>query len=84
MGNKTPYNSKALESGFFVDHESKSGKRLLQAIRSNSVEHFNKALELAREEFIKPTTSKSNDAEYEEMVRGIIKYLTRTYDIGKY
>lgn len=83
MGNRTPYNSKALESGFFVEYENKSGKKLLQAIRSNSTEHFYKAMEIAREEFVKPTTSSSNDAEYEEMVRNMIKYLTRMYDIGK-
>ena len=68
---------------FFHDYEHKQGTLLVPAIKRNSVEDLEKALEVARKEFARPKTTGFNKAQYEEMVTKMLDYLTQTYDIGE-
>lgn len=75
--NEAPVNGGVLQS-----YENKSAKKLLDAIKRDSSKHILIAIESAKVEFIKPTKKAANQAEYDEMVLGMMKYLTRKYDIG--
>jgi len=63
--------------------EHKSGKMLCAAIRKNTKEAIDDAVEFARREFIKPhTKGVSNQSDFDDMNRGLITYLTQDTDIG--
>ena len=85
MGNSSsspPGQSKALDGCILQQYEHKNGKKLIAAIKLNSALRTRQAIEEARVEFIRPTKKTSNEAEYDEMINGMIKYLTQGYNVG--
>lgn len=68
----------------FHEFENRSGKMLVRAIKANSKQAVDEAVEYARREFIKPRTrGVSNDADYNDMNEGLTRYLTQDTDIGE-
>jgi hypothetical protein len=56
---------------------------LVRAIKANSKEKVDEAVEFARREFIKPRRAgNANPAEFEDMTRGLLNYLQQDTDIG--
>ncbi len=82
MGNSESSPTAPNAMKFFHDYEHKQGTLLVPAIKRNSVEDLEKALEVARKEFARPKTTGFNKAQYEEMVTKMLDYLTQAYDIG--
>ena len=67
----------------FHSFEHRTGRLLVAAIRKNSKEAIDEAVDFARKEFVKPHSSGvSNDKNFEEMTAGLISYLTQDTDIG--
>lgn len=64
--------------------ESVSGKKLLAAIRVNSPAAVKDAIETARKEFTQPISrTTANASAYDDMLKQLIKYLTKEYDYGE-
>jgi hypothetical protein len=67
----------------FQSFEHRSGKLLVQAIKVNSKEKVDEAVEYARREFVKPRTrGVPNPSEFEDMTRGLLSYLQQDTDVG--
>jgi hypothetical protein len=79
MGNKVTHSSL---TGVFSEFEHLSGRMLLEAIRKDSAEKTQEAIDLAKSEFSKPVSLNTNQADYDEMIEYMSKYLTKQYDIG--
>jgi hypothetical protein len=66
----------------FKDYECTTGKLLLRAIGANSEMLVKQAIEVAKNELIKPNLKKNHADDYEEMQEKIKLYLTQKYDVG--
>eukprot|EP01035_Chromulina_nebulosa_P021707 gene21707-28091_t len=83
MGNGDSSESKAYKGGILQEYERNSHKKLLAAIKGNSYESTLQAIEYCRLEFVKPTQKASNKAEYDDLILGMIKYLSFPIDVGE-
>jgi hypothetical protein len=67
----------------FQSFEHRSGKMLVKAIKANSKEKVDEAVEFARREFVKPRTKGvANPSEFDDMTRGLLNYLQQDTDVG--
>lgn len=81
MGNKpTPYLPEMLKK----DYEYQTGQRLIRAIKANSRSQLQDAVDCARNEIQlhSKNVKIAHDKDYEDMVKKMIAYLTRGYDVG--
>ena len=63
--------------------EYKTGKMLVAAIKKDSKEAIDEAVEFARKELIKPRRSGvSNSTDFDDMNEGLVRYLTQDTDVG--
>lgn len=67
----------------FKDYEHRSGKRLIAAVRANSREDTEAAIEFTRHEFTKPmSSSTANASDYDLMHKRMEQYLLGPKDVG--
>jgi len=68
----------------FQNYEHRQGTKLLAAIREDSKEGIDEAVEFARQECIKAKTSTSTSAsnDFDLMIDKMTTYLTQQYDVG--
>lgn len=79
MGNTaTP----AIPEMLLKDYEHKTAQRLIRGIKANSRRQMEEAYDAARKELLTANTKLAHDKEYEIMVKSMIAYLTRGYDVG--
>lgn len=79
MGNSaTPSIPAALKR----DYEYLTGQKLIRAIKANSRPQLADCVDLARKELKSNNVKLAHDKEYEYMVKQMILYLTRGYDVG--
>jgi hypothetical protein len=77
MGNEMPTPT------IFKEYEHRSGKRLIAAVRANSREAVDAAVEFTRHEFTKPlNSSTANASDYETMQQRMEQYLLGPKDVG--
>lgn len=79
MGNSaTP----AIPEMLMKDYEHKTAQRLIRGIKANSRRQMEEAFDAARKELLSNNTKLAHDKEYEIMVKTMISYLTKGYDVG--
>lgn len=79
MGN-TP--TPAIPEMFVKDYEHKTAQRLIRGIKANSRRQMEESYDCARKELLSNNTKTAHDKEYEFMVKSMITYLTRGYEVG--
>lgn len=79
MGN-TP--TPAIPEMLLKDYEHKTAQRLIRGIKANSRRQLEEAFDSARKELLSNNTKLAHDKEFENMVKNMIAYLTRGYDVG--
>lgn len=79
MGN-TP--TPAIPEMLLKDYEHKTAQRLIRGIKANSRRQMEESYDAARKELLTANTKVAHDKEYEIMVKSMIAYLTRGYDVG--
>lgn len=80
MGNApTPH----LPEMLVKDYEHQTAERLIRGIKANSRRQMDEAFELARKELLTTNSKLAHDKEYEIMVKKMVAYLTRGYDVGE-
>ena len=78
MGNK-----QGIPSTIFKEYEHKSGRRLISAIKNNSRQETEDAIEFCRHEFTKPLSgTTANASDYDTMHKRLEQYLLSPKDIG--
>lgn len=65
------------------DYEHKTAQRLIRGIKANSRRQMEDAYDSARKELLSSNTKLAHDKEFEIMVKAMLSYLTRGYDVGE-
>lgn len=79
MGNKLGRATDQL----FKEYECNTGQKLFRGIKANSKVQIEMAIEEARHDWMSSSIKKSPEQDFEEMTKKVLKYLTRTYDVGE-
>lgn len=65
------------------DYEHTSAKKLIRAIKANSRTQLEDSFEMAKKELLPMSKGTTHDKEYENMIKKMTEYLTRSYDVGE-